>query len=764
MRKIGGSLTALLLVILFAVNVSAQSFSDISGHWAKKEIEDLVADGVIAGYEDGTFRPYASVTRGQFLAYLARALDLPAGDSAFVDVGPGSTLYPEIAAAKKAGIIQGTTEGKALPNEAITRSDVAVMLDRAMQYKGDYMERTPLTFTDAKEIGAYAYASVERMTHYGLIYGTADNTFLPKKIATRGESAVFIHRMMTKLGLLGTIKEPIEVPKPADNQEVIIPINDYQYVKVRMNSSGVPLEYDRQETDKHIESTDYHYYYHMGYASKPLGSLRVTLRKLTNGDTFVFTKFTHNADNTYSATVSLPFSQSDNYSLAKYSDQGTVVREHHDVFGIDETSHPIGVLSAKKGSAVTGEVMMGKNYVAVPKEQKYADGTVSRIRVLDQEYAGYDVQQADNTVTANMNITVKGNAISDSWALVSDKSLFQSSSTRDEWFKRTIAEYISINNWLTADGAYTKLPWSIEPGYQMGYGRSINRMQAGIYLTAYQEHNDRYLYDLVLNGVADLDVFSGGEVTKGTQPLFYTEYTSTWLKKSYGTTAPYVDTRLNENAAMFLKNTGEALGIEALKDDNLSYANFLVNQKSFGNIIPVTASSYMISDYYKPGSKQTHSSLNHALGGMRFLIVAYEQTRDEKYLKPMREFKAGIENLYPKWIRTDSGRKGDFWYQVNPDLTFAGNDYELLTLLDLLLNQEALERIGLPRSAVFDQMIRSKTTYLVENNRPFIDEVVKKLNEQGFGDLISGTRAASTERIDREEMQMITDVLNSVPK
>jgi hypothetical protein len=172
----------------------------------------------------------------------------------------------------------------------------------------------------------------------------------------------------------------------------------------------------------------------------------------------------------------------------------------------------------------------------------------------------------------------------------------------------------------------------------------------------------------------------------------------------------------------------------------------------------------MISDYYKPGSKQTHSSLNHALGGMRFLIVAYEQTRDEKYLKPMREFKAGIENLYPKWIRTDNGRKGDFWYQVNPDLTFAGNDYELLTLLDLLLNQEALERIGMPRSAVFDQMIRSKTTYLVENNRPFIDEVVKKLNEQGFGDLISGTRAASTERIDREEMQMITDVLNSVPK
>ena len=764
MRKIGGSLTALLFVFTFAFNVSAQSFSDTSSHWAKPQIDELAEKGVIAGFEDGTFRPEASVTRGQFLAYLVRALDLPAGDSAFTDVGPGSTLYPEIAAAKKAGIIQGTTEGKALPYEAVTRSDVAVMLDRAMQLEGDYQDRSPLTFKDAKDIGRYAYASVERMTHYGLIQGTKDNLFLPKKIATRGESAVFISRMLAKLDSSGGDKEPVDIPKPADNQEVIVPVNDYQYVKVRMNTRGVPLEYDRQATDKHIESTDYHYYYHMGYANKPLGSLRVTLRKLTNGDTFVFTKFTHNADNTYSATVSLPFSQADNYSLAKYSDQGTVVREHHDVFGIDETSHPIGVLSAKKGSTVTGEVMMGKNYVAVSKQQNYSDGTVSRLRVLDKEYGDYDIQQAENTVTASMNMTVKGKAISDSWALVSDKPLFQSSSTRDEWFKRTITDYISINNWLTADGAYTKLPWSIEPGYQMGYGRSINRMQAGIYLTAYQEHNDRYLYDLVLNGVADLDVFSGGEVTKGTQPIFYTEYTSTWLKKAYGTTAPYVDTRLNENAAMFLKNTGEALGIEGLKDDNLAYAEFLVNQKSLGNIIPITSSSYMISDYYKAASKQTHSSLNHALGGMRFLIVAYEQTRDEKYLKPMREFKAGIENLYPRWIRTDSNRKGDFWYQVNPDLTFDGNDYELLTLLDLLLNQEGLERIGMPRSTVFDQMIRSKTTYLVENNRPFNNEILKKLNEQGFGNLISGTRAASADQIDPVELQMINDVLNSVPK
>ncbi|OAH52588.1 hypothetical protein AWH48_14415 [Domibacillus aminovorans] len=751
MRKVGGSLAAFLFVFTFVFHVSAQFFSDVDRHWAKKEIEALTNESVISGYEDGTFRPYTEVTRGQFLAYLVRALDLPAGTSTFPDVPPTSRLYEDIAAAKKAGLILGNANGQALANQPVTRSDVAVMLDRAMQLKGNYTNRAPLTYKDAVKIGKYAYDAVERMTNYGLIKGTGVDTFEPGKIATRGESAVFVYRMMTALDLINGSTEPVPNPTPADNQEVVIPIHSDQYIKVRMNTKGVPLTYDKRTTEAHVLSTDEHYYYHMGNTSKPLGSLQVTLRKLDNGDTFAFTKFLHNGDNTYSASVILPFQQSNDYSIAKYSAHGTVDQSHNNTFGVDKTSHPTGILSVKNGVKVTNEVMMSKNYISVQRQTNYANGQRSVIRELLDERESYQVltNPSQNLVTAQLNMSVQGKAISESWALLSEQPLFASETNRNDWFKRTILEYGSINNWFTADGAYTKLPWSIEPSHQMGYGRNINRLQGGVYLTAYNSNQERYLHDLVVNAVADLDVFSGGAVTAGETPVFETEYTSTWLKKAYGTTAPYVDTRLNENAALFLKNTGEALNIPQIAKANLRYADFLINQRSLGNTISVTPSGYLIADYYKigTGSKKTHASLNHALGEMRFLLETYKQTGNTTYLTTAREIKDGIENLHPKWIRPS----GDLWYQVNSDLTFAGEDYPDLTLMDLLLSQNVFAETGIPRSEIFDQLIRTKTTYLVDNNISIIKPVVQLLRDQGFGELINGTYRASSSNVDLNE-------------
>ncbi|MEK4027225.1 S-layer homology domain-containing protein [Pseudobacillus sp. FSL P4-0506] len=745
MRRVVGSLAALFIIFTFVIHASAQSLTDIDSHWAKKEIETLNSMGIVSGYEDGKFRPYTQVTRGQFVAYLVRALDLPAGESAFPDVPASSRLYKEIAAGKKAGLISGNAKGLALADAPVTRSDVAAMLDRAMQLKGDYTKRQPLTFTDASKIGKYAYGAVERMSYYGLIKGTADNRFEPQKVATRGEAVVFIYRMMDKLDLLGGEQKP----QPSDNQEVVIPVNDQQSVKVRMNTKGVPLIYNKKVMDDHVLSTDSHYYYYLGQVSKPLGSLQVTLRKLDNGDTFVFTKFIHNGSDTYSASVSLPFEQANEHSIAKYSSFGTVNQSHHSVFGVDKTSHPVGILSVKNGTTLKNEMMVGKNYISLQRQTNYSNGQRSVIRELLDEKESYEVVEdtAKQTITAQMNMEVRGKAISESWLLLSGKPLFENASNRDDWFKRTIAEYISINNWLTADGAYTKLPWSIEPAHQMGYGRNVGRLQGGVYLTVYNENKERYLRDLVVNSLADLDTLSGGALTAGENPIFETEYTSSGLKEQYGLTAPYIDTRHNENAALFLKNTAESLNISQLKGANLRYADFLVSQKGLGNIIPVTASSYLIADYYKAdGPKvRTHASLNHTLGEMRFLLETYKQTKNNAYLTTARQLKAGVENL--NWARPN----GDLWYQYNGNGKFGGNDYENLTLMDLLLSQNIFAEVDIPRSKAFDAMIKQKTKYLVDNEKPIIPAVVQLLREQGFGAMINEAYPATTRKADVNE-------------
>ena len=49
-------------------------FKDTSGHWAEESIKKMVANGLMNGYEDNTFKPDAPITRGE-IAVIKRLLD-----------------------------------------------------------------------------------------------------------------------------------------------------------------------------------------------------------------------------------------------------------------------------------------------------------------------------------------------------------------------------------------------------------------------------------------------------------------------------------------------------------------------------------------------------------------------------------------------------------------------------------------------------------------------------------------------------------------
>ncbi|MFP3471149.1 hypothetical protein R0J90_14000, partial [Micrococcus sp. SIMBA_144] len=104
------------------------------------------------------------------------------------------------------------------------------------------------------------------------------------------------------------------------------------------------------------------------------------------------------------------------------------------------------------------------------------------------------IQKDQSGIYAVLNMKVLSKGISENWVLVSKEKLFEEQQYIDYWFERSVDEYRSINKWLTADGAYSKLPWSIEPGYKLGYGRNIGAMQGGIYLRAYTGSEERYFY------------------------------------------------------------------------------------------------------------------------------------------------------------------------------------------------------------------------------------------------------------------------------
>ncbi|GLY12724.1 S-layer homology domain-containing protein [Pseudobacillus badius] len=174
-----------------------KKFKDVpSDSFAYGAINDLTQRGIIHGYKDGTFKPGGTVTRGQFAAFLVRYLNLSDADSKFKDLPKSAALYKDVSKAAKAGIIKGDTKGYVKAHEKVSRADIAVMIDRAMQLKGKFDEKVELDFKDKNSIPPYAMESVKKMTRYGIIKGKGNHTFAPADFADRAVSAEFIYRMV----------------------------------------------------------------------------------------------------------------------------------------------------------------------------------------------------------------------------------------------------------------------------------------------------------------------------------------------------------------------------------------------------------------------------------------------------------------------------------------------------------------------------------------------------------------------------------------
>ncbi|MNC40084.1 Endoglucanase precursor [compost metagenome] len=161
-------------------------------HWAYKAIHTLTAKHVINGMTENTFVLLAKVTRAQFAALLAKALQLgDNGPAPFTDVAADSWYAGDVAAAYQAGLITGRSGKLFAPNEAITRQEMAVMLAKAFEKVGGTgrAEETSLAFGDSKEISAWAQAAVQIVKSAGLMKGYSNGTFAPGDNATRAEAA-----------------------------------------------------------------------------------------------------------------------------------------------------------------------------------------------------------------------------------------------------------------------------------------------------------------------------------------------------------------------------------------------------------------------------------------------------------------------------------------------------------------------------------------------------------------------------------------------
>ncbi|MGG1553469.1 S-layer homology domain-containing protein [Paenibacillus ferrarius] len=175
--------------------------SDIANHWAAADIRAAVKAGIVHGYEDGSFKPDQTVSRAEFVVLLMNALHPgvePAQLTAYADQASiGAWAKPAIALAAQLKLVSGYEDGSFRPGAELTRAQLAVMLASALA--ASPKDGAQPKFTDNADIPAWAMSSAAVVQEQGLMQGYEGGRFAPGKTATRAEAVVVIHRLLESL-------------------------------------------------------------------------------------------------------------------------------------------------------------------------------------------------------------------------------------------------------------------------------------------------------------------------------------------------------------------------------------------------------------------------------------------------------------------------------------------------------------------------------------------------------------------------------------
>ncbi|WP_342564900.1 glycosyl hydrolase [Paenibacillus sp. FSL R7-0345] len=117
-------------------------FDDLSGHWAREDIEFMANKLLVRGVDVHRFAPDRYMTRAEFIVLIARALGLDVSGTTveFSDVPLSKWYTGAVAAAVEAGLITGYSDNTFRPDALITREQVAVLIVRAAAFTGHAIE------------------------------------------------------------------------------------------------------------------------------------------------------------------------------------------------------------------------------------------------------------------------------------------------------------------------------------------------------------------------------------------------------------------------------------------------------------------------------------------------------------------------------------------------------------------------------------------------------------------------------------------------
>lgn len=197
-----------------------QRFWDVpKDHWAFTYIAELVDKGVLAGYEDGSFRPDNTVTRAEWAKIMVLASGLPANDNNvyYTDM---SNHWANIYVNTAKDYLAAYTDGTFKPDQAAVREDVTVSMVKLKGYDISQVDYSYLSqFTDIDSISNSLKAYVAVAVEKELIDGFEDGTFRGQDTLTRAEAATLLWRAFQYGNDNKVVDTPTSIPTPTPTQK-----------------------------------------------------------------------------------------------------------------------------------------------------------------------------------------------------------------------------------------------------------------------------------------------------------------------------------------------------------------------------------------------------------------------------------------------------------------------------------------------------------------------------------------------------------------
>lgn len=153
------------------------------------------------GYENGTVRPNASLTRAEAASLIYFLIDPKERDNTpftgFSDVKSGAWYFNQVSALKNAGIISGTSATTFTPDRAITRAELFTMVGAMF---ADGYTPDGLIGGIFKDIGSGMYVKyIELLYKLGLVEGDGNGTVRPNDKITRAETATLLNKLVLRM-------------------------------------------------------------------------------------------------------------------------------------------------------------------------------------------------------------------------------------------------------------------------------------------------------------------------------------------------------------------------------------------------------------------------------------------------------------------------------------------------------------------------------------------------------------------------------------